>query len=126
MSDSLPFVFLTPSTLDPELLERIRKSLADLPAYHDAFEDQYVLFESEEERRDAVDAYVRTTTPTFEGETRVQLRPQRVELHLGVEPGARAHLDPWVRWLLEQCPLQIERGKTPVSAEALLAAIAAP
>jgi GAF domain-containing protein len=126
MSDSLPFLLLPPSPLTPELLERVRASLAELPAYHDAFEDQYVLFESEDERRDAVDAYVRTTTPTFEGETRVQLRPQRVEVHLGVEPGARSHLATWIPWLLEQGPLQIERGKTPVSAEALLQAISAP
>lgn len=91
-------------------MEEIRAKLESYPAYHEPADDLYVLFGSLEEQRETVALYTRNTTPTFDLDSFVQLRPDKLLVHPGGDAGGVRHLREFVEWLVASRPVQLIQG----------------
>lgn len=101
-SRPVSFSLIPSKPFDEAALRRLEEGLSRYPTYHDPYDDLYVLFGNEEERRETVALYSRKTTPTFEVECFVQLRPDRLFLHPGEEGGGLAHLRTFALWVMAE------------------------
>lgn len=116
------FSLVPDEPLDAEGLSAYRAELESFPVYHEPADDLYVVFGTPEERTETVALYARQTTPTFEVESFVQLRPQRMLIHPGNEPGGVAHLRNFVVWALERGGHRLVRGERTLELDDVLPA----
>lgn len=103
-----------------EELASFRRKLEGYPVYHERSDDLYVLFGTPEEQRETVALYSRKTTPTFDVECFVQLRPDKLLIHPGGDRGGMEHLREFVAWALDRGSHRLVRGGVEHSLESLL------
>ncbi|MEL6185352.1 MAG: hypothetical protein AAFU79_12075 [Myxococcota bacterium] len=96
------FSLMPAAPFDEAARTRLEERLRSYPNYYDPYDDLYVLFGSEEERRETVALYRRETTPTFDVECFVQLRKDRLFLHPGEGGSALGHLRTFALWVMSE------------------------
>ena len=116
MTKLASFSMVPPEPLEAEELAAYRAHLERFPVYR-AEDDLFVVFGSAEEQSETVKLYARATTPTFDVESFVQLRPDRILVHPGTEGSGVENLHRFVTWALARAPHRLHRGQTTLTLE---------